>query len=65
MLDTHTLRDSNKGYRHPFLFGINYLGGVGGQIYPQASGVLVNFSYRQITQEPYYAVYSYVHLLES
>lgn len=28
---THALRDFNRGYRHPFLFGIHYLGGVGGQ----------------------------------
>ncbi|KAF9453902.1 hypothetical protein P691DRAFT_812520 [Macrolepiota fuliginosa MF-IS2] len=25
----HALCDSNRGYRHPFLFGIHYLGGIG------------------------------------
>lgn len=29
MPHTHIQWDTNKGYRHPFLFGIHYLGGVG------------------------------------
>lgn len=29
------LRDFNRGYRHPFLFGIDYLGGVGGIAFSQ------------------------------
>ena len=43
--------DHHKGYRHPFLFGIHYLGGVGGtqRIFALASIVFTDLP--QIIQE--------------